>query len=153
MNLKITRAKPNPSGKDVTKPPTVISQLSSEWVDIQNMGKSPINTNGIELFHLAYLSNGKSKWEVAIKFSEILEAGKVVRVHSGKPIPVAQMNYQDRFGADHHVFTEKNYIWNNDKPDKPSLWHKPKKEWVDQVEYIACPLEGKILKRIGNKLV
>lgn len=152
MSLRIIRAKPNPSGKDYQKITSAI-QLAGEWVDIQNIDDRSISLDGVVLFHLAYTANGKSEWESAMEFSGVIHSGEVIRVHSGKSLPVSQMTYQDRFGANYHFFTDKNYIWNNDKPDKPSLWYKPKRQWIDQAEYNACPMEGKILKRVQEKLI
>ena len=154
MALLINRAKQNPAGKDrVSRTLTPAVQLAAEWVDVKNGGTSPINLNGVELYHYAYLANGGTEWEKAIVFSGALGAGMTVRVHSGNPIPLVQMNMEDRNGADHHVFTGKNYIWNNTRPEFPRLWYTPSRQWLDETSYDVPVPEGKILIRVGVKLI
>src|SRR5690349_3077345 len=154
MSLLITKAKPNPIGKDrIGRTYTPPVQLAAEWVDFQNNGTRAVDLAGVEMYHLAYLQNGSVEWELVIDFIGMLQPQGIVRVHSGDPISLDQMNPEDRNGADFHLFTHKDYIWNNKKVDKPSLWYKPRKEWLDQTEYSAPVTEGKILKRVNDKLV
>lgn len=154
MSLLIIKAKPNPTGKDRTRSGyTPATQLAAEWVDFKNMGESSADLRHVDLYHLAYLSNGATKWEIVTDFQGILQPNKVVRVHSGNPIPIDQMNYEDRIGVDYHIFSGKNYVWNNNQSDYPGLWYKPSNQWLDKTEYNAYPQEGKILQRYGNKLI
>lgn len=154
MSLLITKAKPNPAGKDrIGRFFTLTTQLAAEWVDFQNVTQTPINLDGVQMYHLAYLSNGFTEWELAMDFSGTLPRGEIIRVHSGNPISIIQMNPEDRDGANYHLFTGKNYIWNNNKVDEPSLWYKPSKQWVDQTKYDTPVSEGRILIRINDKLI
>jgi len=153
MSLLIIKAKPNPLGKDRTAYGFVPAiQLAAEWVDFQNVVQNSINLNGVQLYHWAY-TNGKNEWQLAIELSGPLKPGEIVRIHSGGQIPLEQMRYEDRVGVNYHLFTGKNYIWNNKQKDHPSLWYKPTQQWIDQTEYEAYPIEGKILQRYGNKLI
>lgn len=154
MALLINKAKPNPAGKDrIGRTLTPSAQLAAEWVDIKNIGNAPIALSGVELYHWAYPVGRKAEWELVTPFSGTLPAGQTVRVHSGDPIPLSQMHADDRIGADHHLFTGKNYVWNNDKPDYPSLWYKPSSQWLDRTSYDAPAPEGKVLIRVNEKLI
>ncbi len=154
MSLLLTKAKPNPAGKDrLGRIFTPVAQFAAEWVDFQNTTKSPININEVQMYHIEYLQNGSTEWELVTDLSGTLPAGEIVRVHSGNPIPLTQMNYEDRIGANYHVFTGKNYVWNNNRIDKPSLWYKPMKQWLDQADYDAPVGEGRILNRVNQKLI
>ena len=153
MNLLIIKAKPNPLGKDrIGRTFTPAIQLAAEWVDFQNIAKTAINLNGTQMYHLAYLP-GKTEWELVIELSGVIQSGEIVRIHSGNPLPLNQMNFQDTIGANYHVFTGKNYVWNNDKLDKPYLWYKPTQQKIDLTYYDAWPVEGKILQRLNDKLI
>lgn len=154
MNLLITKAKPNPSGKDrVGRAFTPAVQLAAEWVDFQNIASTAINLNGTQMYHVAYLPNGTTEWELVIELSGTIQPREIVRIHSGNPMPLTQMNFQDTIGANYHVFTKKDYIWNNDKIDRPYLWYKPTQQKIDLTYYDAWPTEGKILQRINDKLI
>jgi hypothetical protein len=155
MSLQIIKAKPNPAGKDrIGRTLTPQIQLAGEWVDIKNITMQTLNMSGVELYHLSYDSNTqKSEWQKAIGFSGSLKSGGIIRIHSGKEIPLNQMMPVDVTGADYHFFTDKNYIWNNTMPDKPSIWYASTKQWIDRTFYDAYPPDGKILVRVADKLV
>lgn len=154
MSLLITKAKPNPLGKDRTgRIFTPAVQLAGEWVDFQNTTRTALNLNGTQMYHVAYLPNGTTEWQLIIELSGTIQSGEIVRIHSGNPLALNQMNNIDAVGAHYHVFTGKNYVWNNNKLDRPYLWYKPTKQPIDQTYYDAYPIEGKILQRINNKLV
>lgn len=153
MPLTITKAKPNPSGKDrVGRTLTPPAQLAGEWVDIKNTGTTAIAFGNLALYHIAY-TGLTSQWELVTDFSGELAPGKTVRVHSGGKIPLTEMHPVDVASADEHVFSGKNYVWNNSRIDKPSIWNKMTKTWVDQAEYGANPGEGRILTRVGSSLI
>lgn len=152
MSLKIIKAKPNPAGKDRIGNFTPQAQLAGEWVDIKNTGQQEMNLGNIRLYHYAYRPNG-NEWEIVRYFSEILPPGKIIRVHSGKEISPGLMRIEDFVGADYHVFSDKNYVWNNDKKDYPRIWNAATKQWLDKTYYDAFPPEGKILQRVNNKLI
>lgn len=152
--LLITQAKPNPSGKDRSGsfiPPT---QLAGEWVDFKNTGNEPYPLKNIELQHVAYNAlypNGV--WEKVTDFSGTLPVGQVVRVHSGGKIPLDQLLHIDLIGADHHIFSGKSYVWNNRQKDMPRLFDTVKRLELDKAIYDSYPPEGKVLKRVADKLI
>lgn len=155
--LRITKAKPNPLGKDKVLGLLLANKkLGAEWVDIKNIGSAAVSLRDIQIYHIAY-KNDKTEWEIAKDFSNlllnlILPAGSVMRIHSGSG-PVSILNPEDISGADTHYFTGKAYIWNNDKIDKPMIWDKTKKVIVDQAYYDAPVVDGKILVRVNDKLI
>lgn len=154
MSLLITQAKPNPAGKDRTaKAFTPRAQLAGEWVDFKNTAPNIINLENVELYHYAYLSGGGCEWRLVTGFTGSLPAGCVVRVHSGEQISLSEMHFEDRVGADYHIFSYKNYVWNNSRKDYPRLWYSASRQWIDQTEYNSYPTEGKILERVGDKLI
>ena len=154
--IQINQAKPNPSGKDRSRYSTPNSQLNAEWVDIKNIGDENYPLNGIKLQHIAYGMYGTSEWHDVIRFNISLAPNEVVRVHSGEKVSTETLPLIDREGADHHLFTKDNkYVWNNDKSDSPRLvldsgWSTTE---IDKATYDAYPPEGKILKRVGEKLI
>lgn len=151
-SLRITRAKPNPTGKDRIGPYTPPAQLAAEWVDFFNDGDRIYPLDGVSLQHIAYqpgCSNGQ--WAYIMGFTGRLQPGEIVRVHSGGPISLSQMHPEDVAGAHHHMFTGKNYVWNNDCGDTAGLWNG--QVWVDKASYDPYPPEGRILIRQGDKLV
>jgi hypothetical protein len=152
MSLQIIKAKPNPAGKDRIGNFSPQSQLAGEWIDIKNTGQQDENLKNINLYHYAYLIVG-GEWEIVTDFSGILAAGKIMRIHSGHEIPAGQMDIEDFVGADYHVFSNKDYVWNNDKKDYPRIWNSATKQWIDKTYYDAFPPEGKILQRVNDKLI
>lgn len=154
MSLLITKAKPNPYGKDrVGRTLTPEAQLAGEWIDFKNISSAPVNLGNIRLYHKAYLNGGDWEWELVTDFTGVLPVGEIIRVHSGGFLPTSQMNPVDQAGVDHYVFSGKNYVWNNSKTDSPYLWNQSEKKSVDITEYDAYPTEGRILNRMGDKLI
>lgn len=152
MSLQIIKAKPNPAGKDRIKNFAPQIQLAGEWVDIQNNGISSVDLANVELYHWAY-KTPEDGWELVMKFTGLLPVGKIMRVHSSGKIPIEQLTLVDRQGADYHLFSGSGYVWNNDKEDNPMLWDKKTEKYIDVTSYSAYPPEGKILKRVNNKLI
>lgn len=153
MSLHINRIKPNPTGKDRNPSGQAsAAQLAAEWVDFQNTGKTPVNLTTVELRHVAYRAGQSPAWEKVMSFSGSLQPGKTVRVHSGSG-PESILREEDRYGADHHLFTGKNYVWNNREGDRPTLHNKVTQVTVDTASYDPNPPEGEVLIRVGNKLV
>ena len=154
MGLLITNAQPNPAGKDRRgRTLTPATQLAAEWVDFQNNGGTPVDLGGVELYHWAYQAGGGRTWDMVTGFTGILGAGEVVRVHSGDPIPLSQMRPEDSQGVHPHVFTRKDYVWNNDRDDFPRLWYRLSQQWLDETAYDAPAPEGRVLNRVGSKLI
>ena len=151
-HLKITKAKPNPVGKDRFPGDIPAAQLGAEWVEFENDGDEPFILNNVaELNHWAYTSVGE-RWEPIITFDLVLGVGESARVHSGAG-PLELLRSEDILGADYHFFTGKGYVWNNDRMDKPALWNLEASEWIDTTFYDAYPPEGTVLRRVGDKLI
>jgi len=153
--LNITQAKPNPAGKDRLGSVVPSSQLAGEWVDFKNTGDEDYPLDNIKLHHIAYTSQyPNGVWEEVMGFTGTLDAGKVVRVHSGGKISLDILSPEDFVGADYHLFTGNNYVWNNNRSDTPRLVLKENGQTfeLDKASYSAYPTEGRILKRVGNQL-
>lgn len=154
INLYVSQAKPNPTGKDRYLVDIPTSQLAGEWVDFTNKSSQSMTLDSIELYHIAYTTtHPEGEWEKVMGFTGNLKPGEVVRVHSGGKASLTALYPVDVSGADYHLFTGEGYIWNNDKPDTVGLWNKTSKQWVDKASYAAYPPDGKILVRVGNNLV
>jgi hypothetical protein len=150
--LRIIKAKRNPRGKDRYGSYTPPAQLAAEWVDFENNGNEKYMLTDIALHHIAYqLFCRNGKWDQVMSFTGLLDPTKIVRVHSGTKISLTDMQLEDITGADFHLFTGKNYIWNNDCGDSAGLWNGV--AWIDKASYDPNPPEGRILRRVGDKLV
>ncbi|HAX41799.1 MAG TPA: lamin tail domain-containing protein [Bryobacteraceae bacterium] len=153
MALQIMRIKPNPAGKDRSRyGQSSAAQLAAEWVDFQNTSSVAVDLAPVELWHQAYHHGQNPTWEKVTTFSGTLAPGKNVRVHSGSG-PESIIRDDDRRGADYHVFTGKNYIWNNKEGDTPALFNRVTEVTLDSASYDPNPPEGEVLVRSGNKLV
>lgn len=154
--LTVTQAKPNPTGKDRLGPIVPSSQLAGEWVDFKNTGDEDYPLGNIKLHHVAYTSQyPNGVWEEVMGFTGTLDAGKIVRVHSGGQISPDILSPEDFIGADYHLFTGNNYVWNNNRSDSPRLVLKQNGQTyeIDKTSYSAPVPEGKILKRVGGILI
>jgi hypothetical protein len=108
--------------------------------------------NGVSLYHIAYTGPKKDKpvWEKIMGFTGTLKVGEVMRVHAGSG-PESQLKPADRAGANVHLFTGRNYTFNNDKSDRSALWLVGQDKPFDQPWYAATPPEGKVLQRVGDQ--
>ncbi len=150
--LMIVKAKPNPAGKDRVGGIAPKRQLAGEWVDFQNIGTEPFGLDGVSLQHIAYQPGCRDgKWDTLITFKGTLQPREVVRVHSGSELSTSEMNGEDAYGATYHLFTNRNYVWNNDCGDTARLWNGIIS--IDAASYDTYPVEGKILVRQGDKLI
>jgi hypothetical protein len=150
--LKTVRLKPNPSGKDRNRfGGASAAQLGGEWADIQNVGSQAVDLTGVSLHHIAYHPNGTSRWEQVMAFNGALSPGKIMRIHAGRG-PESALRQEDLMGADHHLFSHGNYVWNNDKSDCAGIFER-ESSLVDKACYAANPPEGAVLQRVGDSLV
>ena len=85
-------------------------------------------------------------------FKGSLQPGKTVRVHSGSG-PDSVIREEDRKGADIHVFTDRDYVWNNKEGDTPALYNPVTHVTLDSASYDPNPPEGEVLFRSSGKLV
>lgn len=154
MALQIIRAKPNPAGKDRYDSFTPDAQLAAEWIDIGNTGVTPLSLNGLILYHKIFNNFcAELGFDLVTRFQIILQGGEVVRVHSGGRIPLEHMYREDALGVDYHIFTGGNYVWNNTCGDTVVLYNSLSGLEIDKTYYDPHPPEGKVLRRIGNKLI
>ena len=154
--LKITQLKPNPVGKDRARTGRVTpTQLAAEWVDFRNGGTATVSLNGVSLYHIAYAPGERNgHWKEITKFSGSLEAGKVIRVHTGQTRNVSVVASEDLVGADYHLFSGQDlYVWNNRKGDTAALWDIAPSQFIDRASYDSNPPEGVVLVRSGDKLI
>ena len=153
--LQTFRLKPNPPGKDRSRYGAEARQLSAEWVDLKSVGSLSAALTTLELYHLAYPGGGgQPTWEKVTGLQGSLRAGEVVRIHSGREIPLAVLDAEDAHGADFHIFVGRDlYVWNNAQGDCSGLWNASSKAWVDKTSYDPYPPEGVVLMRAGEKLV
>jgi len=155
--LQVIKAKPNPAGKDrLSRSIFLQTRLGAEWIDIKNMSASNYQLKNIQIYHVAY-KNNKAEWEsLKIFYSSILNvtlpANSIMRIHSGSG-PVNILNTEDKLGANLHYFTGKNYVWNNDKIDRPMIYDSKNDKIIDQTYYDAPVADGKILVRVNDKLI
>jgi hypothetical protein len=118
--LHVFRAKPNPLGKDKTsggipKP----EQLLGEWVEIRNIGTEAVRISSIQLSDHLYGNRcedtGRSEvyWNDTVTDAS-LQAGQVLRVHTGRKSDEALMLQVDRGSVDWRSFANKgNFVLNN----------------------------------------
>lgn len=155
MALQVVRAKPNPLGKDKVygfAPPP--DQLVAEWVDIANTGITAERLDGTVLYHKKFNEFCQDLgWERLVALKGVLQSGEVLRIHSGNPLSTFLMRAEETNGADYHLFTGANYVWNNSCGDSPGLFDTSRRAWVDIAYYGKYPPEGRILSRVGDRLV
>ncbi|MBI4158290.1 MAG: hypothetical protein HY505_01540 [Candidatus Yanofskybacteria bacterium] len=156
-DLTVLRAKVNPRGKDRRGPLTTNRQRNAEWVDIKNTSGRTLSVSGVAVFDhtfapFACRTIGR---RVIYQFPQLtLTPGQIVRIHSGNPVPVADLPEEDRLGADWHAFTSKDFVWNNTCGDTAEIWSSGvSRVLIDKASYSPSPLEGKILTRVGAYLV
>lgn len=161
MSILISRAKPNPAGKDRAGSVPLPAQLLGEWVDIQNNGPAAVTLAGVFLSNQEFApgcvpGSLRTYWEGSSVRS--LAPGQVVRIHTGRSQDQAQMNSTDYQGVNFHAFAEAgNFILNNRCGDNLGLWMKrPDGSWasaLDSTGYYPNPGEGTVLNRVGGRLV
>lgn len=145
MTLYITRALPNPAGKD--RPPLggpSNTQLNGEWVEFKNVSAASYDLNGVRLMH--YTFNWKCEQtgeDEAMSFSGGLDPGYSVRIHTGS----GQAYWE---GSVRHLFAGRgNYAWNNGCGDTTVL-REPAGSVVDWAHYASNPAEGDELQRVSG---
>ena len=142
--LKIIKAKPNPLGKDRINNIIPVLQLAGEWVDIKNTGNESVSLDSIKLQHIAYtIVYPNGVWTKVIKFNGFLGAGEIIRVHSGGEVLLNLLPREDYLGANYHLFTGENFVWNNPGDTARLVINQ---QVLDQVSYLNAP-NGVILIR------
>jgi hypothetical protein len=141
-DLFLTRAKPNPLGKDrfMHRAPNIL--LNEEWVEFVNLRDVPLNLGGVSVWHETYdglYRTGEQEIAIFVQ-GVVLQPGWTLRLHTGCGTPYNE-------GVVHHSYLDReNYVWNNDAGDRATLrdW---KGEVIDSAWYAPFPPEGVILLR------
>jgi hypothetical protein len=140
--IVITRAQPNPSGKDRTASHQVSNQqLNGEWVEFANTSGGRLSLDGLSLDHYTF-DNACTKTgeDRATFFTGVLEAGQSLKVHTGAGTPFIE-------GPVTHVFLGRgNYLWNNRCGDTAVL--RAGDTLLDWAYYNPGPAEGAVLQRV-----
>ncbi len=160
--LQVFRAKPNPFGKDKTsggvpKP----EQLLGEWVDIKSIGTEGIRISTIELSDHLYHSDCQDTGKSQVYWHDTgttgtLNAGQIIRVHTGKKSDEALMLDIDKGSVDWRSFANRgNFVLNNACGDVLTItWQDARgNRYSDAASYKPNVPEGAILVRSGQTLV
>lgn len=141
--LRITRALPNPIGKDLTPDNVPLNeQLVNEWFQIENLGVYPEDVSNFTFSHWTwdgwqFTGEEQLGWFVA---PLVIEPGEALRVHSGIGNAFVLNGVQ-------HVFrNQRNYVLNNVPGDRITL-RDANGDIVDSACYEPYPPEGEILFR------
>jgi len=146
--LMVSRAHPNPSGRDRTPSHQVTAQqLTDEWIEFANTSALNLTLDGFALNHYTFdHACSKTGEDRLIEFSGYLEKGHSLRVHTGSGSTFTE-------GQVKHVYLDrKNFIWNNQCGDTVVL--RGALGVVDWASYAAQPGEGAVLQRVpGSNLL
>jgi len=143
--LTITRALPNPNGKDRTPGYQVTTQqLNGEWVEFANTAGQSLNLQGLTLYHYTFdRVCSKTGEDSLTSFTGTLNPGQSIRVHAG-----SGNGYWE--GVVFHFFLGKgNFIWNNRCGDTVVL--RAGNDLVDWATYDRNPAEGGVLLRVPGQ--
>ena len=161
--VQVSRAKPNPAGKDKSGNYPLAGQLLGEWVDLKNIGDQSVSLGTLYLAHQEFSGNCVAKdtftiyWEGVKEPVTVLQSGQVVRIHTGRRSDAPHMHQEDASGVNHHAFADSGrFLLNNGCGDILSIWYKGtdgKFHSDDQASYDRNPPEGGVLVRVGAKLV
>ena len=150
--IQITKAKPNPVGKDKSKWTPKPEQLLGEWADLKNVGDANVSLSAMHLAHREFSAGCVPKDAPVIYWngpSTVLKVGETVRVHTGRSGDSWAMAAVDKSGVEHHAYGEKgSFVLNNDCGDALTVWWKDKDgKWHcdDSATYDVSPPEGAIL--------
>jgi hypothetical protein len=143
-DLYITRAIPNPAGKD--RPPhggPTNAQLNGEWLEFQNASGKNLDLAGVDLLHQTFGTRcQRTGQETVTSFTGTLNAGSSIRVHTGRGEGAWE-------GSLFHFYLGRsNYAWNNSCGDLAVL--SLKAGTIDNAGYAPNPPEGKILIRVSG---
>jgi Lamin Tail Domain len=141
-DLSVTRALPNPIGRDRSPSNQSLSeQLTNEWIEFANASTKRLSLEQVVLAHFTFdRSCSKIGEETVTGFSGVLEVGQSMRVHTG-----AGKNSVEESII--HVFLSRgNFIWNNDCGDTVVL--RVGNNLLDSASYERKPREGAILERV-----
>jgi hypothetical protein len=154
--LYISKAKPNPAGKDKAGNSPKPEQLLGEWVDIKNIGTEPVPFSGMSLTHTLFddrcNKTGRVRTYWTCSGDGVLPVGCILRVHTGNKSDESLMKNEDKLGRDWWTFANES---NNTCGDiVTTSWpNSLGARQTDTVSYDRNQPEGAVLVRSGNKLV
>lgn len=142
--LKITKAVPNPVGKDKVAYFAPNHQLVNEFFQIENVGIFAVDVGNTVFSHLTW-----DGWQITGEeklgwFARglILQPGEALRVHSGYGV-------DSRENGIVHVYRNAgNYVLNNHQGDRITLRDSSGKV-LDSAWYAPYPAEGEVLLRVA----
>jgi hypothetical protein len=143
--LYITKAQPNPPGRDhVSYGWATNAQLNEEWVEFR--AEDDRNLNGDVLTHLTFDSNCRvSGSDQLMTFSGVLKRGQSIRVHTGTGTAYLA-------GSTYHMYVGASwYKWNNACGDVATLAFNG--TVIDSATYRPSPPEGELIRQAGTNLL
>jgi len=145
-DLMVTRALPNPPGKDHApgRMPTN-EKLNEEWIEFRNATDRRLSIMGCSLAHNTFSAQCvKEREEHLLTFSGFeIGPGHVVRVHTG-----TGTDYVDTIGTLVHLYAGRsNFVWNNRCGDTAVL-RAANNSLIDWASYKGGVGNGVILKRV-----
>jgi alpha-ketoglutarate-dependent taurine dioxygenase len=144
-DLYITKATPNPAGKDRTPLHQVSNaQLNGEWLEFKNASQKNLSLDGVHLDHNTFDAYCRKTGEaVLVTFKGPLATGKSFCVHTG-----SGQEYWE--GDVYHVYANHgNFVWNNRCGDTAYL-RTATNGLIDWANYDPNPGEGAVLLRVPN---
>lgn len=144
-DLVITRALPNPMGKDRTPAHLVTNeQLNGEWIEFTNDGGRRLSIDGCSIHHKTFTSACVNTGSDQVTtFKGVMEIGESIRLHTGTGEPWNE-------GSLWHLYVgSRNYIWNNKCGDTAELRAKDGGR-IDKASYAPNQREGAVLRRVPN---
>jgi hypothetical protein len=142
--LYITRAQPNPRGRDTASQGQALnSKLNEEWVEFR--ADASRNLIGDSLSHLTFSTYGCSPTgrDELVKFGSLqVDAGDLVMVHTGS-------GTSGWVGRTYHVYLGRRwFIWNNGCGDRAILAYSGQE--IDHAYYASNPPEGELVRVAGT---
>jgi hypothetical protein len=164
MSVQISYARPNPIGKDKTPSGTAkAEQLLGEWVDITNIGTEGIRISTLGVHHTRFDDYCRVRPESTEEYwswrdsKEILQSGQTIRVYTGRHKDLhllASMPVDNGSVAWHGFANRDNFVLNNRCGDTIYVtWNDSRGQQQDSAGYANNPPEGRILKRVGTRLL
>ena len=142
-DLLITRALPNPTGKDRTPGHLVNNdQLNGEWIEFQNTTQKTLTIDGVSIAHHTFNAYCQNTGEDRLTtFTGAMPVGSFIRLHTGIGEP-----WED--GAIRHLYlNRRNFVWNNGCGDTGVL-RVAAGGLIDRATYERNPAEGEVLNRV-----
>lgn len=142
-DLLVTRALPNPAGKDRVPGYLVDNdQLNGEWVEFRNTTQNMLTIDGVSIAHYTFNSYCRQTSEdVLTSFTGSMASGSSIRLHTG-----SGQSWDE--GSIRHLYLGRgNYVWNNGCGDTAVL-RVAAGGLIDRASYDSNPPEGTVLNRV-----